>query len=442
MTDMLFPDIPRLYTALAEWLACIVYLSQLPLRFRGWKLAGICGGMLVIQSIFMTFTGNLPIVFWMPCMAVAVGLMFLFLMICTSTGAVDAGYTCMRAFILAEFAASLEWQLYFYGAYRMHWEGFGIRLTYLAVVYTAVFGLVFYLENARCQKKYHINLTRQAMWGAVAIGVGVFLISNLSYAYQNTPFGGKFVIDILNTRTMVDLGGVAILYAYHMQRAELYMRYELSSIQNVLKNQYAQYRQSRESIEIINRKYHDLKHLIAALRAESDPTLRSKWLDEMEADIKTYEAQNKTGNPVLDTVLTSKSLYCQKHGIQLTCVADGTKLSGMDAVDICTIFGNALDNAIECELQLEDKAKRLIHVTVTVQKGFLLMRFENYYEGHLEFSEGLPVTSKNDDAYHGFGIKSIRYTAEKYDGRMKISTDDHWFELRVLIPLSNLEKTQ
>lgn len=64
----------------------------------------------------------------------------------------------------------------------------------------------------------------------------------------------------------------------------------------------------------------------------------------MEAEIRQYEAQNKTGNKVLDTVLTSKSLYCNKNGITFTCVADGTLLGFMDVMDICSIFGNALDN--------------------------------------------------------------------------------------------------
>ena len=99
------------------------------------------------------------------------------------------------------------------------------------------------------------------------------------------------------------------------------------------------------------------------LRSEEDPQKREAFLDEMEAEIRQYEAQNKTGNKVLDTVLTSKSLYCNKNGITFTCVADGTLLDFMDVMDICSIFGNALDNAIECEMKILDKEKRLIHVT-------------------------------------------------------------------------------
>ena len=220
------------------------------------------------------------------------------------------------------------------------------------------------------------------------------------------------------------------------RRGSLRIRRELEAVQNVLQNQYIQYQQSRESIELINRKYHDLKHQIAALRAEPDAERRSAWLDEMESDINTYEAQNKTGNQVLDVLLTGKSLYCQKHDIHLTTVADGTVLAGVSPMDLCTLVGNALDNAIESVKKIEDKEKRLIHVAVSRQKNFALLRFENCFEGELTFENGLPRTTKGNTDYHGYGLKSIRRTAQKYGGTVTVNTRKNWFELKILLPLA------
>ena len=151
--------------------------------------------------------------------------------------------------------------------------------------------------------------------------------------------------------------------------------------------------------------------------------------------------QNKTGNKVLDTVLTTKSLYCAKNNITFTCVADGTLLDFMDVMDICSIFGNALDNAIECELKIPDKEKRLIHVSVSKQKNFLLLRFENYYDTELNYQGGAFITTKRDKEFHGYGLKSIRYTVNKYDGAVSIDTKENWFDLKILIPVSeNVQK--
>ena len=97
---------------------------------------------------------------------------------------------------------------------------------------------------------------------------------------------------------------------------------------------------------------------------------------------------------------------------------------------------NALDNAIECELKIPDKEKRLIHVSVSKQKNFLLLRFENYYDTELNYQDGAFITTKRDKESHGYGLKSIRYTVNKYDGAVSIDTKENWFDLKILIPVS------
>ncbi|NTV78420.1 MAG: sensor histidine kinase, partial [Clostridiales bacterium] len=269
----------------------------------------------------------------------------------------------------------------------------------------------------------------------VSVGVTVFFVSNLSFVYTNTPFSSQITKEIFNIRTLVDLSGLTILFAYHILRKEMQVKYDLDAMRNILQSQYILYRKSSESIDIVNRKYHDLKHQIAVLRAEEDSEKRMAFLDEMESEIKIYEAQNKTGNTVVDTILTGKSMTCQSNDIELTCVVDGKLLNFMHVMDICTILGNALDNAIECEIQIEEKEKRLIHMEVLSKKDFVVLRFENYFEGNLEFEDSIPSTTKANKQYHGYGIKSIQYTAKKYQGWVTINKRDNWFELNVVIPL-------
>ncbi len=438
MTTEVFPTIPRLYTALAQWLACLLLIVTYhrQRRLNGPRLVLASALALAALALELTLTGGLPVLLWIPSMAGSVGLMFAYLCACMDISPAGAGYYCVRAFLLSELAASLEWQLYYYGQTYLGVPAvLWVELLTLAAIYGAVFCLAFRLEGRCSDDGRSYPITVRELLSCAAIGIAAFSISNLSFVTSNTPFSGRVAQEVYNIRTLVDIGGVAILYAYHLQRRELRLRYERDAIQNVLQTQYTQYRQSRESIDLINRKYHDLKHQIAALRAEADPERRAAWLDEMESDIAVYEAQNKTGNGVLDTVLTGKSLYCQKHQINLTCVADGALLGFMDVMDICTIFGNALDNAIESVLEIPDKQKRLIHLSVSAQRGFLLIQVENYFEGHLEFQEGLPVSTKGDSRFHGYGLKSIRYSAERYGGTLSVSAEKQWFNLNILIPL-------
>ena len=428
------PDIPRIYTAIAEWMACMLFILPVKKRFDNAKTGALMAVFLIVQSVFLMITGSVKIYFWIPCMIIAVLLMIGFIYGCCEISLRDAGYFGMIAFVAAEFMASIEWQVVCF-----FWDGTVPAVAIQGVVLAAIYGCVAVI----LYKMLHMHLPKDGKMGisikeyisGLVIAIAVFAVSNISFLTENTPFSGRYSFEIGNIRTLVDLGGIAILYAHLIQCCELRVRKELEAVQNVLQNQYVQYKQSRESIELINYKYHDLKHQIAVLRSEEDPKKREEFLNRMEEEIRQYEAQNKTGNKVLDTVLTTKSLYCTKHGITFTCVADGTLLDFMDVMDICSIFGNALDNAIECELKIPDKEKRLIHVTVSKQKMFLILRFENYCEETLQYQEGALVTTKKEKEFHGYGLKSIKYTANKYEGAVSMNVEDNWFELKVLIPM-------
>lgn len=432
---MFIKDIPRLHTALAEWMSCMILLSLVPRRLKGWRFGLAAGGALIIMYVWLEATRPLTSVFWMLAMAVAVGLMFLMMLLLGRMNAVTTAYCTIRAFLLAEFAASLEWQLYSFFHHSVELSHWMMALLSIAVVYAAVFSVSYFIERRAARGLPPPEMTWRELLSAVAVGVSAFLISNLSFVWSDTPFSSSIRQEIYNIRTLVDLAGVVALYAYHVRLYDLNSRRELDAIKNILQNQYVQYRQSRESIDLINRKYHDLKHQIAVLRAEQDPKERAAFLDKMEEEIQHYEAQNKTGNSVLDTVLTGKSLYCAKHSIKLTAVADGEALHFMEVVDICTVFGNLLDNAIEYELTVPNKELRLIHLEVSTRRGFLLIRCENHFEGELVLHQGLPSTTKSDTNYHGYGLKSIRYTAQKYGGSMTVSKEDTWFVVTLLIPL-------
>lgn len=440
MKQVYLSDIPRLFTAAAEWCACVTFILNRPRRFSGPRLWGALGLGLLVQCLFLQLTDGLYIALWLPCMAGAVGLMLLLIAICCNMPLAGVVYFTAFAFLTAEFAASLEWQLWSYTRHILRLEaGTGctaaLSLLFLGAVYAGVFVLMYWLQARRREPETVLALQARELWPPVVISVTCFFMSNLSFVYSNIPFTSSALEGIYNIRTLIDLAGVAMLYACHVQRCELYAQRELDAMQNILQNQYIQYKQSRESIDVVNRKYHDLKHQIAVLRAEQDPQRRMDFLDGMEEEIRTYEAQNKTGNSVLDTVLTGKSLYCARHGVELTCVADGARLDFMDVMDICSLFGNMLDNAIECELTIQDRKKRLIHLAVYAKKDFLVIQCGNYCEQRLEFQDGLPVSTKGDGAYHGFGVKSIRRAAEKYGGAMTIHNQDSWFEINIVIPL-------
>jgi hypothetical protein len=435
MTAEALPDIPRLYTAMAEWAACLVYILILKKRFRGaGPVLGSALG-LAFLAFLQIIAGRLPLAFWVPGMIAAVGAMFALIFVNCDVPARDAAYCCVRGFILAEFAASLSWQLYCY-FFRGAVNQVTLRgLLFSLLVYAIVFVFCYFLEFRHIEKSGRLNAAFKELLSVTAITVVTFLVSNISFVTSNTPLSSRLVPELFYIRTLVDLCGLIILYTYQEQRREMQLQYELKSMQDILHRQFEQYQHSRESMDLVNRKYHDLKHQIGVIRAEGDPDKRTAYLNEMDNEIKMHEAQNKTGNQVLDTVLMTKSMICAKSDISLTCVADGELLEFMEVMDICSIFGNALDNAIESVLQIGDPEKRLIRTALYSQNNFIIIRFENYTENRITLEDGLPVTTKGGRDYHGFGLKSIRHTAEKYGGSMTLNTEEGWFILRILLPI-------
>lgn len=117
-------------------------------------------------------------------------------------------------------------------------------------------------------------------------------------------------------------------------------------------------------------------------------------------------------------------------------MADGKKLSFMDEADLYTLFGNAIDNAIESTLKIEEEKDRTIILSVKTINSFLSIHLDNPYLGKLIFEEDIPVTTKQEKEYHGFGLKSMRLIVEKYQGNMSLSPGEERFNMNILLPIT------
>lgn len=225
-----------------------------------------------------------------------------------------------------------------------------------------------------------------------------------------------------------------ILYLQNELFKKSAMRQELEVMNLLWKKEQEQYQLSKENIALINQKCHDLKHQIRAIRNCSKEEM-DKYLEEMERSIRIYEAIVKTGNEALDTILTEKSLYCEERGITVSCVADGSQMDFINTVDLYAILGNAMDNAIEAVEKFKHEDRRQIDVLIHRQRNFLVINIINPMKDTLVYDEELPVSTKGDNQYHGFGLRSMKYLVKKYDGYLSISTEDGCFSLKILIPI-------
>ena len=230
---------------------------------------------------------------------------------------------------------------------------------------------------------------------------------------------------------------LVILILLLIQLRELRAQKQLDQSQTLWKQRQLQYEQSKENIDLINRKVHDLKHQIAALaQADDVGPHRKAFAAEIENMIEVYDSGVRTGNEALDTLLMEKGLYCHLHDIDWTCVADGRLLEKIDVVDLFTMLGNALDNAVEGVEKCGEGQHKSISVRIWRKDLFAVIQVENSYSGEIRFLEnGLPASTKGDDDNHGFGTRSIQSIAEKYGGTVTVKAEEQLFTLTILIPV-------
>ncbi|OZG64256.1 histidine kinase [Bifidobacterium eulemuris] len=440
--DMTLVETPGSYYMFAYWLAALVLcVARMPRRFDWWRTAALSLAAIGVLEGWMRLTDGIPMVLYVPSVALCMAVVFGFILATCRLSAMQAGYYTVQVVMLGEFAASLEYQIYYYLITR--WSVPSVRVTNvvcLVVIHAAVFSAAWLLTRRSRGSGPELRVRWNDLLTVACIGLFAYSLSNISYVLSDTPFSTTLSGELFIIRTITDFAGVAMLFVFDLQMRERNLEMEQTALRSMLQMQYNSYRISKESMELVNRKYHDLKHQIALLRTEGGDA--NAHLDRLEREIGAYEAAYRTGNDVLDTMLTMKAERCRALGIQLQCVAQGESLAFIDPMDLSSLFGNALDNAIEAAGRVRDADRRQIRCSVAERRGFVQICVENGCEGPVAFDKGVPRSTKGDDANHGFGFKSMREIVERYGGSITARVDDGRFILRMLIPVRSASEAR
>ena len=152
-----------------------------------------------------------------------------------------------------------------------------------------------------------------------------------------------------------------------------------------------------------------------------------------------YDSIIKTGNLALDMVVMEKKLLCDKHQIKFSFLGDAAALSMMEEVDVYSLFGNMMDNAIESLQHEPDEERRVMTLTIRPRNRMLYISMDNYYSTPVVYEDGVIQTTKqHEPGMHGYGIRSIEYIINAYKGDLVIKTDNNHFVLEMLLPMQQV----
>lgn len=258
-----------------------------------------------------------------------------------------------------------------------------------------------------------------------SFGVMLLCIGMARLTQDNAARNG---VAILSESLYSILSGVFILILQFgvMERARL--SHNVDEMRRMLRQQRAQYEAGKSSMELVNEKYHDLKALLRSFHGQ----IPSGQMEKLEKSVQQYDVYIHTGNAALDVLLTERRALCTGRGIELTTLVHGPDLAFMEELDLYTLFGNALDNAVEAVGRLPEGRQKFISLTASREGNMVSVHIENPFAGELTIVDGLPRSGR-DPRYHGFGMRSMERIVQKYGGTLSAGQKDGVFRLDLLL---------
>jgi len=200
---------------------------------------------------------------------------------------------------------------------------------------------------------------------------------------------------------------------------------------------FAQCQLMQDSVENIKTIRHDMKfHLAAAMdfTAKGKADEATAYLGGLLGDIEKNEIYSNTNNIAFDSIINFKLNDVKQKNIKLDIRILIPPVLNIEVADIVTILGNLLDNAIDAVAKVDEK---VIKLDIEYSKESLFIQVENTFDGEVKHvkNDGVDkiIATRKDKDYHGYGLKNIRKSVDKYHGHVDISHEDNVFSVGVLL---------
>lgn len=189
-----------------------------------------------------------------------------------------------------------------------------------------------------------------------------------------------------------------------------------------------------KALDDMKKEFHSFRHdyinhmqCVSALIASNKNEEAVQYINKLSNSKTMTEKPYESGNNILDSILTEKAEFAKECDIEI-CL-DGLFTHDFDPVDLCVIFSNALDNAIEACGKIG--GHKVIDIKLNVQQGYQFISISNPTN---EENDNLETT-KDDKIHHGFGINNIRNAVNRHNGTIDINNGNGLFCLNITLKL-------
>ncbi|MCI8991693.1 MAG: GHKL domain-containing protein [Eubacterium sp.] len=288
--------------------------------------------------------------------------------------------------------------------------------------------LLFWYIALRFLRKYKGTHTSGKIKKSTWLLVDALLLISSVAVYTIISFIPEehFVIYLLCAAAVAACFGGILLVAY-ISRLE-----QIAGEAERLKMQHEYYLEKQKEEERVRRVYHDMKNHLLVLEQQGNTAESVQAAGKLLRQIEEYEDYIHTGNDILDIILKEKSHEMREKQIDFSVTADLSRSEFLETLDISTMFGNGLDNAIEASEKLPEDQRAVLLKAGKVQ-NFVSIVIENKCLEEAAVRKGR--TTKKDRLFHGLGIYNMKKAAGKYGGQLNMDCADGKFVLKILIPI-------
>ncbi len=270
-------------------------------------------------------------------------------------------------------------------------------------------------------------------WTITAIAAGFYLLLVVASVPVDVSFAGdKELATLLLILLLMPITYIAILGS--LRRQILY--YEARNKQDLLAAQVSglegRMTATQAAEETIRIEHHDLRHKLLTVedmlrRGEKDKALA--YIHTLQGEVEYVKLERWCANPLLDAVFSSYFAQARQQGVRVKAKLVIPEELPVDAVELSTVFANALENAIRACAALPEEEREL--VCTCISHPSLMFEIANPYRGDIRFDgSGQPIAQTPG---HGIGTRSIAAFCEKHDACCAYETKDGWFHLKIAL---------
>ena len=306
-----------------------------------------------------------------------------------------------------------------------------------ALVYIFTVGFLFLLQKLAVNKE----MEPLSLWNMILLAGIVSVVAILIKIYftrsDMSDVNPNAIIPVFITFLFVI---ASVILSVKSSKARYYSRINQLS-EEYMAAQAKHFEKVRESDLEMRRLRHDMKNHVLCMnelyRQKKQQEL-GEYLKQLYDTIIDIQSAIRTGNEIIDAIINEKAGEAEQFKIKIQVDGDFKGIT-IAAMDLCTIFSNLLDNAVEAVKSVKESDREII-VSTKKTGSFLFLTIENNTAFEVEISDNIKTT-KNNKKEHGFGIGNVDKAVKKYGGEFRLDcrkVSEHYvFTAEVMLPLKN-----